>query len=162
MTQAVLQGIAQNPVEEISAKVQQYFKRHGFKEEGQFDKTCPMDGDFAFELFGTMDDVQLQVVYQDYKPKKTVIRDLLALDDRISNVDVYRCLSEQNYRDELSRIALDPIYVMIDGKMIETTIYDYVQYGARNIDYTHRGGVATRPRVRRYVRGQRPSKSTVA
>ncbi len=70
MTQAVLQGIAQNPVEEISAKVQQYFKSHGFKEEGQFDKNLPLDGDFAFELFGTMDDVQLQVVYQDYKPKK--------------------------------------------------------------------------------------------
>ena len=138
MTQAVLQGIAQNPVEEISAKVQQYFRSHGFKQEGQFDKVCPCDGDFAFELFGTMDDVQLQVVYQDYKPKKAVIRELLALDDRISNVDVYRCLSEANYREELSRIVMEPVYVMIDGKMMETTIYDYVQYGARNIDYTRK------------------------
>ena len=138
MTQAVMSGMAQNPVEESSAKVQQYFKSLGFKEEGQFDKNLPLDGDFAFELFGTMDDVQLQVVYQDYKPKKAVIRDLLALDDRISNVDVYRCLSDGNYRDELSRISLQPIYVMIDGKMMETTIFDYVQYGARNIDYTRK------------------------
>ena len=138
MTQAVLEGKAQNPEEEISAKVQQYFRNHGFKQEGQFDKTGPCDGDFAIEVYGTMDDVQVQVVYNDYKPKKAVIRELLALDDRISNVDVYRGLSENNYREELSRIVMEPIYVMIDGKMMETTIFDYVQYVARNIDYTRK------------------------
>jgi hypothetical protein len=137
MTTAAIEGI-QNPLQEISSKLTSYFRNHGFKHEGSFDKTCPLDGDFAFELFGTMDDVQVQVVYEDYKPKKAVIRDLLALDDRISNVDVYRCLSDANYREELSRIALDPIYVLIDGKLMETNIFDYVQYGARNIDYTRK------------------------
>ena len=137
MTNAAIEGI-QNPLQEISSKLTSYFRNHGFKHEGQFDKTCPTDGDFAFELFGTMDDVQVQVVYQDYKPKKAVIRDILALDDRISNVDVYRCLSDANYREELSRISLDPIYVLIDGKLMETNIFDYVQYGARNIDYTRK------------------------
>lgn len=137
MTNAAIEGI-QNPLQEISSKLTSYFRNHGFKHEGQFDKTAPLDGDFAFELFGTMDDVQVQVVYQDYKPKKAVIRDILALDDRISNVDVYRCLSDANYREELSRIALDPIYVLIDGKLMETNIFDYVQYGARNIDYTRK------------------------
>ena len=138
MTQAVLEGKAQNPVEEISAKVQQYFRSHGFMNEGGFDKTCPVQGDYAFEVFGTIDDVHVQAVYENYKPKKAVIRELLALDDRISNVDVYRCLSNETYREELSRISLDSIYVMIDGKMMETTIYDYVQYVARNIDYTRK------------------------
>lgn len=137
MTNAAIEGI-QNPLQEISSKLTSYFRNHGFKHEGSFDKTCPTDGDFAFELFGTMDDVQVQVVYEDYKPKKAVIRDILALDDRISNVDVYRCLSDANYREELSRISLDPIYVLIDGKLMETNIFDYVQYGARNIDYTRK------------------------
>ena len=137
MTNAAIEGI-QNPLQEISSKLTSYFRNHGFKHEGQFDKTAPLDGDFAFELFGTMDDVQVQVVYEDYKPKKAVIRDILALDDRISNVDVYRCLSDANYREELSRISLDPIYVLIDGKLMETNIFDYVQYGARNIDYTRK------------------------
>ena len=138
MTQAVLEGIAQNPVAEVTTKVQQYFRTHGFKHEGQFDKVGPIDGDFAFDIYGTMDEIQVQVAYQDYKPKKSVVREIMAIDDRICNVDVYRCLSADNYRDELSRITLQPIYVMIDGKMMETTIFDYVQYGARNIDYTRK------------------------
>lgn len=64
------------------------------------------------------------------------MRELLALDERISNVDAYRFLSNENYREELGRIELEPIFVMIDGKLMQTTIYEYVQYGARNKDFT--------------------------
>ena len=32
-----IEGI-QNPVEEISSKIQQYFRQHGFKQECSFDK----------------------------------------------------------------------------------------------------------------------------
>ena len=136
MTNAAIEGI-QNPIQEISSKLISYFRSRGFKQEGQFDK-FGCDGDFAFEVSGTIDDIQVQVVYQDYKPRKLVVRELLALDERISNVDAYRFLSNENYREELGRIELEPIFVMIDGKMMETTIFDYVQYGARNIDYTRR------------------------
>ena len=131
-----IEGI-QNPVEEISSKIQQYFRQHGFKQEGQFDPMGPTNGDWSFEIHGAIDDLQVQVCYQDYKPRKTVIRDLLALDPRISNVDVFRCLSSENYRRELCEIDITvPIYVYIDGQLMQTTIYEYVQYGARNKDYT--------------------------
>ena len=134
MTTAAFEGV-QNPVEEISSKLSNYFRTRGFKQEGQFDK-FGCDGDFAFEVSGTIDDIQVQVVYQDYKPRKLVVRELLALDERISNVDAYRFLSNENYREELGRIELEPIFVMIDGKLMQTTIYEYVQYGARNKDFT--------------------------
>ena len=134
MTNAAIEGI-QNPIQEISSKLTSYFRNHGFKHEGQFDK-FGCDGDFAFEVSGTIDDIQVQVVYQDYKPRKLVVRELLALDERISNVDAYRFLSNENYREELGRIELEPIFVMIDGQLMQTTIYEYVQYGARNKDYT--------------------------
>ena len=134
MTNAAIEGI-QNPIQEISSKLSNYFRTRGFKQEGQFDK-FGCDGDFAFEVSGTIDDIQVQVVYQDYKPRKLVVRELLALDERISNVDAYRFLSNENYREELGRIELEPIFVMIDGKLMQTTIYEYVQYGARNKDFT--------------------------
>lgn len=134
MQTAILEGV-QNPVEEITSKLSNYFRTRGFKQEGQFDK-FGCDGDFAFEVSGTIDDIQVQVCYQDYKPRKLVVRELLALDERISNVDAYRFLSNENYREELGRIELEPIFVMIDGKLMQTTIYEYVQYGARNKDYT--------------------------
>ena len=131
-----IEGI-QNPVEEISSKIQQYFRQHGFKQEGQFDPLGPTNGDWSFEIHGAIDDLQVQVCYEDYKPRKTVIRDLLALDPRISNVDVYRCLSSEKYRRELCEIDYNvPIYVYIDGQLMQTTIYEYVQYGARNKDFT--------------------------
>ena len=136
MTNAAIEGI-QNPIQEISSKLTSYFRNHGFKHEGQFDK-FGCDGDFAFEVSGTIDDIQVQVCYQDYKPRKLVVRELLALDERISNVDAYRFLSNENYREELGRIELEPIFVMIDGQLMQTTIFDYVQYGARNIDYTRK------------------------
>ena len=134
MPNAAIEGI-QNPIQEISSKLSNYFRTRGFKQEGQFDK-FGCDGDFAFEVSGTIDDIQVQVVYQDYKPRKLVVRELLALDERISNVDAYRFLSNENYREELGRIELEPIFVMIDGKLMQTTIYEYVQYGARNKDFT--------------------------
>ena len=134
MTNAAIEGI-QNPIQEISSKLTSYFRNHGFKHEGQFDK-FGCDGDFAFEVSGTIDDIQVQVCYQDYKPRKLVVRELLALDERISNVDAYRFLSNENYREELGRIELEPIFVMIDGQLMQTTIYEYVQYGARNKDFT--------------------------
>lgn len=134
----VLQGIAHNPVEEIYAKVQQYFRSHGLMKEGYFDKVSPCEGDFAIDIYGTIDDIQVQVVYQDYKPKKIVMREIMALDDRICNVDVYRSISDEHYKEELDRITLETIYVMVDGKLMETTLYDYVLYGTRNIDYSRR------------------------
>lgn len=136
MKQAILEGV-QNPVEEITSKLSNYFRSRGFKQEGQFDK-FGCDGDYAFEVSGTIDDIQVSVCYQDYKPRKVVVRELLALDERISNVDAYRFLSNDNFREELGRIELEPIFVMIDGKLMQTTIFDYVQYGSRNIDYTRR------------------------
>lgn len=49
----------------------------------------------------------------------------------------FRCLSSENYRRELCEIDINvPIYVYIDGQLMQTTIYEYVQYGARNKDYT--------------------------
>ena len=136
MQTAILEGI-QNPVEEITSKLSNYFRTRGFQQEGQFDK-FGCDGDYAFEVSGTIDDIQVCVCYRDYKPRKVVVRELLALDERISNVDAYRFLSNDNYRDELGRIQLEPIFVMIDGKLMQTTIADYVLYGTRNIDYSRR------------------------
>lgn len=136
MKQVILEGV-QNPVEEITSKLSNYFRSHGFKQEGQFDKfSC--DGDFGIEVSGTIDDIQVCVCYRDYKPRKVVVRELLALDERISNVDAYRYLSDDKYRDELGRIELEPIFVMIDGKLMQTTIADYILYGTRNIDYSRR------------------------
>ena len=137
MTNAAIEGI-QNPVEEITSKLSNYFRTRGFKQEGQFDKFAVTDGDFGIEVSGTIDDIQVSVCYQDYKPRKVVVRELLALDERISNVDAYRFLSGENYREELGRIELEPIFVMIDGKLMQTTIADYVLYGTRNIDYSRK------------------------
>jgi len=138
MKQITIEGI-QNPTEEISAKIRNYFKTHGVPNEAQFDTISTPDNSFGFEVFGCIDDMQVSVSYCDYKPRKKVIRDILALDDRISNVDVYRCLSDKNYHEVLSEITLDtPIYVNIDGKLMQTTIYDFVQYEARNRDYSRR------------------------
>ena len=137
MKQVILEGV-QNPVEEITSKISNYFRSHGFKQEGQFDKFAVTDGDFGIEVSGAIDDIQVQVCYQDYKPRKVVVRELMALDERISNVDAYRYLSGENYREELCRIELEPIFVMIDGKLMQTTIADYVLYGTRNIDYSRR------------------------
>lgn len=134
MKQVILEGV-QNPVEEITSKLYNYFRSRGFKQEGQFDK-FGCDGDYGIEVSGTIDDIQVSVCYCDYKPRKVVVRELLALDERISNVDAYRFLSNDNYREELCRIELDPIFVMIDGKLMQTTISDYVLYGTRNIDYS--------------------------
>lgn len=136
MKQVLIEGI-QNPVEEVTSKIRNYFRSHNFTQEGVFDKDGS-DGDFAFDIRGTIDDIQVSVCYRDYKPRKSVVRELLALDDRISNVDAYRFLSSENYRDELLRMELDPIFVMIDGKLMQTTIYEYVNYVARNIDYTRK------------------------
>ena len=136
MKQVLIEGI-QNPVEEVTSKIRNYFRSHNFTQEGVFDKDgC--DGDFAFDIRGTIDDIQVSVCYRDYKPRKSVVRELLALDERISNVDAYRFLSSENYREELLRVELDPIFVMIDGKLMQTTIYEYVNYVARNIDYTRK------------------------
>ena len=133
-----IEGI-QNPIEEISSKIRNYFKSHSMPEEAPFDSFYAPVGSFGMEVTGCIDDVQVQVSYCDYKPRKTVIRDILALDDRISNVDVHRCLSDKNYHEVLSELAADvPIYVNIDGKLMQTTIYDFVQYEARNRDYTRR------------------------
>ena len=133
-----IEGI-QNPIEEISSKIRNYFKTHGMPEEAPFDSFYAPVGSFGMEVTGCIDDIQVQVCYCDYKPRKTVIRDILALDDRISNVDVHRCLSDKNYHEVLSELAADvPIYVNIDGKLMQTTIYDFVQYEARNRDYTRR------------------------
>ena len=136
MKPITIEGI-QNPTEEISTKIRNYFKTHGVPNEAQFDAIYAPDKSFGFEVFGCIDDLHVSVCYCDYKPRKTVIRDILALDNRISNVDVYRCLSEMNYRDVLSEITTDtPIYVNIDGQLMQTTIYDFVQYEARNRDYS--------------------------
>ena len=133
-----IEGI-QNPTEEISSKIRNYFKSHGMPEESPFDSFYAPVGSFGMEVTGCIDDIQVQVTYCDYKPRKTVIRDILALDDRISNVDVHRCLSDKNYHEVLSELAADfPIYVNIDGQLMKTTIYDFVQYEARNRDYTRR------------------------
>ena len=133
-----IEGI-QNPIEEISSKIRNYFKTHGVPTEAPFDSFCAPVGSFGMDVTGCIDDVQVQITYCDYKPRKTVIRDILALDDRISNVDVHRCLSDKNYHEVLSELAADvPIYVNIDGKLMQTTIYDFVQYEARNRDYTRR------------------------
>ena len=133
-----IEGI-QNPTEEISSKIRNYFKSHGMPEEAPFDSFYAPVGSFGMEVTGCIDDIQVQVTYCDYKPRKTVIRDILALDDRISNVDVHRCLSDKNYHEVLSELAADfPIYVNIDGQLMKTTIYDFVQYEARNRDYTRR------------------------
>lgn len=137
MKAAILEGV-QSPVEEIANKLRTYFHNHSFKHEGPFDKDGISDGDFGFDIRGTIDDMQVQVGYFDYKPRKVVIREILALDERISNVDAYRFLSDEHYRDQLGRIELDPIFVMVDGKLMQTTIYEYVNYGTRNIDYTRR------------------------
>lgn len=137
MKQVLTEGV-QHPVAEISAKITQYFHSRGFKKQGDGDRDGIVDGDFDFIVEGIIDELQVQVFYNDYKPRKCVIRDIMALDERISTVIAWRCLSEANYKEELRRIELDPIYVMVDGKLMQTDIFEYVNYVARNIDYTRR------------------------
>ena len=78
----------------------------------------------------------MSVSYNDYKPTKLVVREIMALDPRISNVRAERYLSAAHYKEQLNRIEFEPIFVMVDGKLMQTTLYDYVIYGTRNIDYT--------------------------
>ena len=133
-----IEGI-QNPTEEVSSKIRAYFKNHGVPNEEPFDSVAVSDKSFGFEVYGCIDDLHVSVSYCDFKPRKTVFRNILALDERISNVDVYRNLSDDNYHAVLSDIMVDvPIYVNINGKLMQTTIYDYVQYEARNKDYSRR------------------------
>ena len=137
MKQVLIEGI-QSPIEEVSSKISQYFIGRGFKKQGDGDCVGVSDGDFDFKIEGTIDELQVQVFYQNYKPRKSVIRDIMALDDRISTVSAYRSLSSDKYEEELTRIEIEPIFVMIDGKLMQTTIYEYVNYVARNIDYSRR------------------------
>ena len=138
MKPITIEGI-QNPIEEVSSKIRNYFKTHGVPTEAPFDTFGADANCFGLEVSGCIDDIHVQVCYCDYKPRKTVFRDILALDDRISNVDVHRCLSDKNYHEVLSELAADfPIYVNIAGKLMQTTIYDFVQYEARNRDYSRR------------------------
>lgn len=133
-----IEGI-QNPTEEVSSKIRAYFKNHGVPNEEPFDSVGVSSKSFGFEVYGCIDDLHVSVSYCDFKPRRAVIRDILAMDDRISNVDVYRNLSDENYHAVLSDIMVDvPIYVNIDGKLMKTTIYDFVQYEARNKDYSRR------------------------
>ena len=134
MKEVFVEGF-QNPEKEVIEKVRNYFRSHGFTKE------CPTDQledgpKFTVDIRGTIDDFEVAVNYNDYKPTKVVIREILALDPRISNVTAERFLSAQHYKDQLNRIEFEPIFVMVDGKLMQTTLYDYVIYGTRNIDYT--------------------------
>ena len=138
MKPITIEGI-QNPTEEVSSKIRAYFKKHGVSNEEPFDSIGVSPKSFGFEVYGCIDDLHVSVSYCDFKPRRAVIRDILAMDERISNVDVYRNLSDENYHEVLSEIMVDvPIYVNIDGKLMKTTIYDFVQYEARNRDYSRR------------------------
>lgn len=129
------EGVIYRPVDEISVKISDYFRSHSFKQQGCFDKDGLVDGDFAIDIRGTMDDIQVSVCYFDYKPRQIVMRELLALDERISSVDTYRFLSHEHYQDQMADIELEPIFVMVDGKLTQTTIYEYICYRARHLYY---------------------------
>lgn len=125
------------PEDEITQKVYDYFATNGFEVEGGLsDGFITNGGDFAIDIRGVIDDFVLFVGYQDFKPKKIVERELLALDERIRTVVLYRHLSDERYREQLREISCDPIYVSIDGVMTETTLYDYTEFLTRNVDYT--------------------------
>lgn len=129
--------VINHPEQEIEQKVESYFKSNGFKTRSSYEQDA-IDGDFAFEIRGTLDDIRITVAYKDYKPKRLVVREIMALDERISDVECARQLSDETYRDKSCDMCLEPIYVMIDGVMHETNWFEYVNYAARNIDYTKR------------------------
>ena len=136
MKEVFVEGF-QNPEKEVMEKVQNYFRSHGFTKE------CPTDSleggaKFTLDIQGTIDDFEVSVTYNDYKPTKVVIREIMALDTRISNVRAERYLSAAHYKEQLGNIEFEPIFVMVDGKLMQTTLYDWIIYGTRNIDYTRR------------------------
>ena len=139
MQKANLLGNIQSPVEEIEHKLDEYFAVNGFKERGAFgiDGLSGEDEDYGYCIDGTMDDIQVSVVYYNYKPRKKVVREIMALDERISEVKVYRHLRSAQFNDKLWELAFEqPIFVMVDGELMKTTMYEFVHYSARNIDYT--------------------------
>ncbi len=136
MKEVFVEGF-QNPEKEVMEKVQNYFRSHGFTKE------CPTDSleegaKFTLDIQGTIDDFEVSVTYNDYKPTKVVIREIMALDPRISNVRAERFLSGEHYNEQLHNLEFEPIFVMVDGKLMQTTLYDWIIYGTRNIDYTRR------------------------
>lgn len=135
MNKANLQGI-QNPIQEIEQKLNEYFNINGFKSQSTFNNDYLEDGDYAYLVEGAFDEINVRVTYLDYKPRKKVVRDILALDDRISGVDVVRQLSNNIFREKESELLDMPIYVEREGELVRTTFFDYVNYSAQNIDFT--------------------------
>jgi len=135
MQNANLEGMIQNPEQEIAQKLDAYFTSNGLKVKAYYDRDS-IDGDYGYEIRGTMDDIRVVVSYNDFKPQKKVLREIMALDERISDVDCTRLLSEDEYKHKECEHCLDPIFVMIDGTLMQTNWFEYVNYMSRNIDFT--------------------------
>lgn len=127
-----------NPIEEVTEKIRNYFLRAGFNHEtGDHSEVCNAieNGTFCIEVSGAFDDINVRVSYNDYKSQRAVTRELLAIDDRICNINVTRYLSEENLTSAYNDAALESIYVYIDGQLQRTTFDEYARYTVRNRNY---------------------------
>ena len=124
---------------EIQQKIREYFTANGLTHEGQYGSIGPdlcAKDDYAFYVDGRMGSIEVNITYCEFKTKKQVQRDILALDERIDRVNLWRNLSYDEYDNQLSRLSHETIYVMIDGQLMQTTLDEWVNYNTRNIDYT--------------------------
>lgn len=78
----------------------------------------------------------MNITYCDLKTKKQVQRDILALDDRIERVNLWRNLSEKEWENGIDRLMMEPMYIMAEGQLMRTTLREWVEFSARNIDFT--------------------------
>lgn len=124
---------------EIQQKIREYFNRYGMTREGQYGTAscdgCMAEDDWCMFIDGSCDSFRVDLAYTDFKPKRSVIRDIMALDDRIESVNCWRNLSYEEWDNAMDRVRDETIYVMIDGTLQRTTVADYALYMCRNIDY---------------------------
>lgn len=131
--------LIETPKADIEAKIDEYFTANGFKNPDEVTDHLfyGMDKgkDFCYFVEGSFDGVKVEVRYEGFKPERLVRRDILALDDRIDSVNITRDFPQEAYDTELDKAQLDTIFVLIDGKLQQTTIMEYVQYKMRNMTF---------------------------
>lgn len=124
---------------EIQQKIRQYFNANGMTREGHYGSVGPDMGreeDFCMWVDGQVDGIQVNITYCDFKTKKQVQRDILALDDRIERVNLWRNLSEKEWDNGIDRLMMEPMYIMADGQLMRTTLREWVEFSVRNVDFT--------------------------
>lgn len=91
--------------------------------------------DYCLWVEGAFDNIRIELRYVGHKPERIVRRELMALDERIATVNLTRDYPEQAYQDMLNNSTLDTIFVMIDGQLQQTCMYEYMRYKMRNMAF---------------------------